>query len=293
MAKIFIPRTWQKIAPRELLGRPVLAASQTRHLGTANQGFSGVCTAYDAASRPVRMSEPFFLSSIASASEPTSFASNVCTTARQWNITTYFANGAVTGAFSRAFNDELHGAERRAAERRLATANARMLMSGGMRPFGNADEAATFWHNMIGGLPGNVEFGSYIFRLGGSFYLGPVGSSFETGSMGWHAFGSENPGFGMVPVGLIHSHPNSPRFSGNETFVTSNFSGSEVRYSSGRAGDLSIAWASNYSNIYASHSSGLNGWSRSLFLSRFDGAMSTTGRAHLNIGTYCVVGTCE
>ncbi len=80
----------------DVLGRVVLAVSQTRHLGTANKGFSGVCTAYDAASRPLRVSEPFFLTSTAAATEPGAFASNVCTTARQWNLTTYDALGRVT-----------------------------------------------------------------------------------------------------------------------------------------------------------------------------------------------------
>ena len=83
-----------------------------------------------------------------------------------------FANGAVTAAFSRAFNDEVHGAERRAAQRRLAAANLRLLMSGGMRPFASADEAAMFWHESIGTLPESVEFGSLIFRLGKNYYLG-------------------------------------------------------------------------------------------------------------------------
>ena len=80
----------------DVLGRTVLAVSQTRHLGTANKGFSGVCTAYDAASRPLRVSEPFFLTSTAAAIEPGAFASNVCTTARQWNISTYDVLGRIT-----------------------------------------------------------------------------------------------------------------------------------------------------------------------------------------------------
>ena len=80
----------------DVLGRVVLAVSQTRHLGTANKGFSGVCTAYDAASRPVRVSEPFFLTATASATEPAGFASTDCTSARQWNTTTHDALGRVT-----------------------------------------------------------------------------------------------------------------------------------------------------------------------------------------------------
>ncbi|MDX9764233.1 MAG: FG-GAP-like repeat-containing protein, partial [Chiayiivirga sp.] len=80
----------------DVLGRVVLAASQTRHVGTTNKAFSGVCTAYDAAGRPARVSEPFFLTSTAAATEPATFASNVCTTARQWNLTTYDALGRVT-----------------------------------------------------------------------------------------------------------------------------------------------------------------------------------------------------
>ncbi|MEJ1250368.1 FG-GAP-like repeat-containing protein, partial [Denitratimonas tolerans] len=79
----------------DVLGRVVLAVSQTRHLGTVNKGFSGVCTAYDAAGRPSRVSEPFFLASAASAVEPPSFASNTCT-ARYWNLTHYDALGRVT-----------------------------------------------------------------------------------------------------------------------------------------------------------------------------------------------------
>lgn len=80
----------------DVLGRVVLTASQTRHLGTANKGFSGVCTAYDAAGRPERVSEPFFLTTVASATEPTPFASTVCTNARYWNTTRYDALGRAT-----------------------------------------------------------------------------------------------------------------------------------------------------------------------------------------------------
>ena len=90
-----------------------------------------------------------------------------------------FANGAVTGAMSFAFNQLAHGAARRAAQNRLSLANARMLANGGFNAFESADDAAIFWHENVGSLGRDVEFGSYIFKYSGKYYLGPVGSSFD------------------------------------------------------------------------------------------------------------------
>jgi RHS repeat-associated protein len=205
-----------------------------------------------------------------------------------------FANGAVTAAMSFSFNELAHGAQRRAAQRRLSLANARMLAEGGMRPFDSADEAAIFWHERAGSLAGDVEFGSYIFKSREKYYIGPVGSSFETDEIDWPAFGPRGVGGNAGLVGFIHSHPNGSHFSGQGQYVLENFPGfSRVMNAGGRAGDLGIAWQDGYLNIYASSGSRLFGWSQSMFLSGFDGQMRTRGSAFLNAGQYCVTGDCK
>ena len=204
-----------------------------------------------------------------------------------------FANGAVTAAFSRAFNDEVHGAERRAAQRRLAAANFRLLMSGGMRPFASADEAAMFWHESIGTLPESVEFGSLIFRLGKNYYLGEVVSSFNTSEVDVFGLSSTGSMSGASIAGFIHNHPGGGVFSGQGAFIRSSYSGSDVFFESGRSGDLSIAWNQNLDYIYASQGAGLLGWSRSQMLSLFNGSAPYHGRYYLRDGSYCVTAACQ
>jgi hypothetical protein len=163
-----------------------------------------------------------------------------------------------------------------------------------MRPFDSADEAAIFWHERAGSLAGDVEFGSYIFKSREKYYIGPVGSSFETDEIDWPAFGPRGVGGNAGLVGFIHSHPNGSHFSGQGQYVLENFPGfSRVMNAGGRAGDLGIAWQDGYLNIYASSGSRLFGWSQSMFLSGFDGQMRTRGSAFLNAGQYCVTGDCK
>ncbi|NZA25048.1 VCBS repeat-containing protein [Luteimonas sp. SJ-92] len=87
----------------DALGRPILQATQSFNVGVSGKDASAVCTDYDAAGRPRRVSNPFFLAGTASTAGGAgpSVAANVCTAGRAWNTTTYDALGRpalVTGA---------------------------------------------------------------------------------------------------------------------------------------------------------------------------------------------------
>ncbi|MDH5824924.1 FG-GAP-like repeat-containing protein [Luteimonas sp. RD2P54] len=87
----------------DALGRPILQATQSFNVGVSDKDASAVCTDYDAAGRPRRVSNPFFLAGTASTAGGVgpSVAANVCTAGRAWNTTTYDALGRptlVTGA---------------------------------------------------------------------------------------------------------------------------------------------------------------------------------------------------
>lgn len=62
----FRSRTLSDAAPTEwtwfdLLGRPILQASETFNVGVSGQDVVAVCTSYDASGQPLRVSNPFFL----------------------------------------------------------------------------------------------------------------------------------------------------------------------------------------------------------------------------------------
>ena len=84
------PRQWTYF---DVLGRPVMQASETFNVGVANEDVAATCTDYTAAGQPWRVSNPFFLAGTAGLSGPSGIA-NVCSaTARKWTTTTYDALG--------------------------------------------------------------------------------------------------------------------------------------------------------------------------------------------------------
>lgn len=87
------PRQW---AWFDVLGRPVLKASETFNVGVSGQDVSAVCTDYDLAGKPKRVSTPFFLPGVAEAEGPANLA-NICLAAeRKWTVTTYDVLGRPT-----------------------------------------------------------------------------------------------------------------------------------------------------------------------------------------------------
>ncbi|KRD39242.1 hypothetical protein ASE35_02430 [Lysobacter sp. Root916] len=72
----------------DVLGRPVMRASETFNVGVSGKDVSAVCTEYEATGKPARTSNPFFLSGTVGASGPT-LAADVCSTGRDWTTTTY------------------------------------------------------------------------------------------------------------------------------------------------------------------------------------------------------------
>lgn len=83
----------------DVLGREVMKVTQSYNEGVAGKDATAVCTAYDAAGRPSRVSNPFFVGGTASTANGTgpSVAANVCTlAARRWTTTTYDPIGRPT-----------------------------------------------------------------------------------------------------------------------------------------------------------------------------------------------------
>lgn len=200
-----------------------------------------------------------------------------------------FANGAITAAFSHAFNDVAHGAARQKVQDRVAEANKRLLLSGGNRPFDSADAAALFWHDTVGDLPGQYEFGSLIFESQGKFFLGPVGSSYNTSMVNYSDMPDPTGGRGNV-YGTIHSHPRGTTISGGGQYVTSEYPGSYAYTAHGVPGDHGVYWMQGYGAGYVSGGGTLHGWSLSRFRANSGQSISSTGRAFLNAGSYCVAG---
>ena len=77
----------------DVLGRPILQATQTFNVGVSGKDASAVCTTYDTTGKPRGISNPFFLPGTVGASGP-AIAANACTnTALLWTTTTYDALG--------------------------------------------------------------------------------------------------------------------------------------------------------------------------------------------------------
>lgn len=87
------PRQWTYF---DLLGRPIMQASETFNVGVIGQDVSATCTAYDGVGRVSKVSNPFFLAGTANADGPTGLDAVCTSTARLWATTTYDLLGRVT-----------------------------------------------------------------------------------------------------------------------------------------------------------------------------------------------------
>ncbi|WP_202844157.1 toxin TcdB middle/N-terminal domain-containing protein [Luteimonas saliphila] len=73
----------------DVLGRPIMQATQTFNVGVSGKDVSAVCTTYDLTGKPRRVSNPFFLAGTAGSNGPT-IAAGACTaTSLLWTTTTY------------------------------------------------------------------------------------------------------------------------------------------------------------------------------------------------------------
>ena len=94
VATLGSPRTWTYF---DVLGRPILKASETFNAGVAGKDISAICTSYNAAGKPSRVSNPFFLSGSADPSTGPNGLSGVCVAPeRRWTNTTYDLLGRKT-----------------------------------------------------------------------------------------------------------------------------------------------------------------------------------------------------
>ncbi|KAB8189476.1 hypothetical protein FKV24_009355 [Lysobacter maris] len=88
------PAVWTYM---DVLGRPIMKASETYNINVSGKDVSAVCTDYNAAGQSKRVSNPFFLAGTAGSNGPT-VASNVCTSGRDWNTTSFDVLGRPTDA---------------------------------------------------------------------------------------------------------------------------------------------------------------------------------------------------
>jgi len=80
----------------DVLGRPILKASETFDADPAGQAFTGVCSYYDSHNRPIRQSQPFFLPATAAADGSPSLSSTTPCNSRASVVNTYDVLGRVT-----------------------------------------------------------------------------------------------------------------------------------------------------------------------------------------------------
>ena len=87
------PSTWTYY---DLLGRPILKASETFDANPASQAFSGVCSYYDSHNRPIRQSQPFFLPATVAADGSPSLSATTPCNSRASVVSAYDVLGRVT-----------------------------------------------------------------------------------------------------------------------------------------------------------------------------------------------------
>lgn len=80
----------------DVLGRPIMKASETFNVGVIDQDVSATCTQYDGVGRVVRTSVPFFLSGTAGTTGPSEVASVCSAPSRAWATTTFDLLGRPT-----------------------------------------------------------------------------------------------------------------------------------------------------------------------------------------------------
>lgn len=86
------PRQWTWF---DILGRPVLKASETFNVGVAGKDVSAVCTTYDPTGKPYQTSNPFFLPGTSGSNGPAGLGS-VCSSGRLWTTAYYDLLGRAT-----------------------------------------------------------------------------------------------------------------------------------------------------------------------------------------------------
>lgn len=87
------PRQWTYF---DVLGRPIMKASETFNAGVNDQDVSAMCTEYDGAGRTLRSSLPFFLPGTSGVGGPSNVAAACSSADRQWTTTTYDVLGRPT-----------------------------------------------------------------------------------------------------------------------------------------------------------------------------------------------------
>lgn len=73
----------------DVLGRPIMQATQTFNVGVSGKDVSAVCTTYDLTGKPRRVSNPFFLPGAAGSAGPTIAAGACAAMSLMWTTTTY------------------------------------------------------------------------------------------------------------------------------------------------------------------------------------------------------------
>jgi hypothetical protein len=132
-----------------------------------------------------------------------------------------FANGAITGAFSRAFNDELEQRnlerEHRLADEAITRSNAALRSSGAIgHEFDSIGEASIAFADAVLPIANElgVEIASQLTDIGnGKILLSLATSNGRVGTV--NPFLA--PSTGAQPIGFIHTHPDAGLLSGWDT----------------------------------------------------------------------------
>lgn len=92
-AALGAPRQWSYF---DVLGRPILQASETFNVGVGGEDVTAVCTQYDLVGRPKRVSNPFFLPGVADHTGPAGVTGACAAAERKWTVTTFDVLGRPT-----------------------------------------------------------------------------------------------------------------------------------------------------------------------------------------------------
>ena len=92
-AALGAPRQWSYF---DVLGRPILQASETFNVGVSGEDVTAVCTQYDLVGKPKRVSNPFFLPGVADQNGPAGLAGACAAPERKWTVTTFDVLGRPT-----------------------------------------------------------------------------------------------------------------------------------------------------------------------------------------------------
>jgi RHS repeat-associated protein len=92
-----IPSEWTYF---DVLGRPMMKATQTFNVGVSGKDVSAVCTDYTSTGKPRRVSNPFFVAGTSGVDGPTGLDSLCISASRLWTTTTYDVLGRPTDVTS-------------------------------------------------------------------------------------------------------------------------------------------------------------------------------------------------